>query len=230
MGVDCAQEAGWSRALLALTSRPTPLAGVQWSCLRINKQAYPPGTGTRWWGWTAWCKCHTAAVRGITTADLEGCKDIRSSVIGVCSYRHAVVGVDCAQEARDQTIVDQISIEHMKSDHKRKASRGSKRTIYGTSKTARYTIFGLVANGFRRKGFVYCQVFLYRQDEFLTRSLARPGTGMRWWGSTARRRRATRPSWTRRPKSSATRRGTASWSCPPPPLMQQDTRWRGTLV
>ena len=51
--------------------------------------------------------CRTAAVRGITTADLEGCKDIRASVIGVCSYRHAVVGVDCAQEARGQIIVDQ---------------------------------------------------------------------------------------------------------------------------
>ena len=34
---------GWLRAS-ALTCRLIPLVGVKWSCLRINKQAFPPLT------------------------------------------------------------------------------------------------------------------------------------------------------------------------------------------
>ena len=38
---------GWLRALRALTSRLIFLAGVKWSCLRVNKPVFPPSTSTR---------------------------------------------------------------------------------------------------------------------------------------------------------------------------------------
>ena len=40
---------GWLRAVRALTSRPIFLAGVKWSCLRINKPAFHPSRSTADW-------------------------------------------------------------------------------------------------------------------------------------------------------------------------------------